>query len=87
MARLAKAYVFGQPFQSKRAAKRMVDAVNARTRPLRAALDGLKITVLHPHNSTAVISGPWPTIMALFNFLEPSVERQDDGSSSDDGGG
>lgn len=42
---------------------------------LRAALDGLKIHELHNHNCTAVIGGPWTTLMALYDILEPSVER------------
>ena len=38
MARAAKAYVLGQPFQSHRAAQRMTQAVNIYTERLRAAL-------------------------------------------------
>ena len=39
MARAAKAYVLGEPFQSHRAAQRMTTAVNIYTERLRAALE------------------------------------------------
>ena len=41
MARLAKAYVLGEPFQSHRAAQRMTQAVNIHNKRLREALQAL----------------------------------------------
>ena len=41
MAKLAKAYVLGEPFQSHRAADRMAQAVNIHNKRLREALQAL----------------------------------------------
>ena len=75
--RAAKAYVLGEPFQSHRAANRMVAAVNRYTEGLRAAVGAaLEAAEYEADTDADTIIGRGESISVITDQLRAAISRE-----------